>query len=102
MEALDYVLDVAEGKRERLDCATCERGEAACGVCPIDEVPERLGEASFWVQLYRRCQHYRTLPRGGGVLDQDLRTLAMFDRIAALDESRRKYAEQLAKARGGR
>ena len=81
---MEFLLDVGEGKRERLDCTTCTREKpAACEACPLThglqpDIPVWL---PFYLRLYQQTKRFNQLPDAGGLLDQDTRTMAVLDLI---------------------
>jgi len=97
-DAIRFLIEVADGQVEPLDCATCDRPETYCASCPIDDYPALLDEAAWYMQLYRRCKELGALPETGGVLDQSNVTMRVFDLIG--DETR-KYRNQKEAMEGG-
>lgn len=81
---------MADEKAELFDCATCTRPDTHCAVCPIDEQPRLLDEASWYLQLRARMQRYRALPEAGGILDQDEQTMRILDLV---DDSVGRYQD---------
>jgi len=66
-----------------MDCRTCDRPDTHCPVCPINDQPDLLEPAAFYLRLWNRCDRFKTLPRPGGLLEQDERTMRMLDVVAA-------------------
>lgn len=49
------------------------------------------------LNLVRTCQNYHTLPRGGGLLDQDALFVNIMFNIAAWESARAELDDQMAK-----
>lgn len=63
---------------------TCTRPQTHCEGCPRWEQPSRLELASYFLRLYKRVKVYGSLPRPGGLQDQDELTMRILDRIDAM------------------
>lgn len=80
-DAVSFLLKVDDGQAEVFECATCQRPETYCPVCPIDDQPVLMDAAAFYMVLQRHCETYHALPGPGGVMDQDRRIMRWFDVI---------------------
>lgn len=65
----------------RTSCTGCQLEEIWCGDCPVEreEVPRRAEEAKRYLALYTRCVTFHTLPKAGGVDEQDELEMRMLD-----------------------
>lgn len=90
-EAVWLLLEAADGQAELFSCATCTRPESHCAVCPIEDQPDLLSEASWYLRLYGRVQKYQVMPDAGGILDQDEVTMELLDLVDGTVERYREY-----------
>ena len=92
-------MDVEEGKREVLDCATCTRPQpASCELCPVTtgDQPEPTPETEFLMNLWKRVKRYNVLPDPGGLLDQEERLMLQLDVISDHVEARKQDQQKAA------
>lgn len=74
-------------------------GDIKCGVCPLAIIPDEFFDL---IDLYSHCSDFNALPRPGGLLDQDNKTLEAFSVIrgemAKIQEERMNEARRGTKA----
>jgi hypothetical protein len=84
IHALDFYIDVEDGKARIMDCETCELPQPeSCEFCPLvtGEQPQNQPDVEFYIQLWGRVKRYGRLPDPGGMLDQEARLMNVLDAI---------------------
>jgi hypothetical protein len=97
IHALDFYIDVEDGKARIMDCETCELPQPeSCEFCPLvtGEQPQNQPDVEFYIQLWQRVKRYGHLPDPGGMLDQEERLMKVMDAVNAhVDRRNHEKAE---------